>query len=62
MKTNSIRENLKLYERIEHLEKENIELKEKVNDCIDFIRILEQFLNNKEDRRNNDIDCGTYEL
>lgn len=63
MKTNCIKGNLELYERIQHLEKENIELKEKVNDCIDFIRVLEQWFND-EDRNNKDlsIDCGTYEL
>lgn len=62
MKTNSIKGNLELYGRIEHLERENIELKEKVNDCIDFIRVLEQWFND-EDRRNNkdSIECGEYE-
>lgn len=62
MKTNSIKGNLELYERIEHLEKENIKLKEKVNDCIDFIRILEDWFSDTEDRNNKDIDCGKYEL
>ena len=63
MKTNGIRGNLKLYERIEHLEKENIKLKEKVNDCIDFIRILEQWFTDEDHNNNNgiDIDCGKYE-
>jgi hypothetical protein len=64
MKTNIIKNEIELHKRIEHLEKENIELKEKVNDCIDFIRVLEQWFND-EDRNNNNsinIDCGTYEL
>jgi hypothetical protein len=65
MKTNCIKGNLELYERIERLEEENNILKEQVNDCIDFIRILEQWFKDGEDRNNNNsinIDCGTYEL
>lgn len=65
MKTNCIKGNLELYERIEQLEKENIELKEKVNDCIDFIRVLEQWFKDEEteieeENKNNGIDLGTY--
>lgn len=65
MKTNCIKGNLELYERIEHLEKENIKLKEKVNDCIDFIRVLEQWFKDEEteieeENKNNGIDLGTY--
>ena len=63
MNTNLIKGNLELYERIERLEEENIKLKEQVNDCIDFIRILEQwFRDTEETEENNGIDCGTYEL
>jgi hypothetical protein len=63
MKTNCIKGNLELYERIERLEEENIKLKEQVNDCIDFIRILEQWFNDTDENNNSiNIDCGTYEL
>lgn len=64
MKTNNIKGNLELYERIESLEKENIELKEKVNDCTEFIKILEQWFNDVDtddtETNNNCIDMGTY--
>ena len=61
MKTNCIKGNLELYERIEHLEEENIKLKEQVNDCIDFIRILEAWFKDTEEQpENNCIDMGTY--
>lgn len=62
MKTNNIKNEIELHKRIEQLEKENIELKEKVNDCIDFIKVLEQWFKDTEDRNNKDIDCGKYEL
>lgn len=63
MKTNSIKGNLELYERIEHLEKQNELLEEKVSDCMKFIKILDDWFTD-EDRNNKDIsiDCGTYEL
>ena len=59
MKTNSIKGNLELYERIERLEEENIKLKEQVNDCVEFIKILEQWFKSEE-IDNQSIDCGTY--
>lgn len=61
MKTNNIKNEIELHRRIEKLEVENIELKEKVNDCTEFIRILEEWLND-DDTENNEIsiDCGTY--
>lgn len=61
MKTNNIKNEIELHKRIEKLEVENIELKEKVNDCTEFIRILEEWLND-DDTENNEIsiDCGTY--
>lgn len=61
MKTNNIKNEIELHRRIEKLELENIELKEKVNDCTEFIRILEEWLND-DDTENNEIsiDCGTY--
>lgn len=58
MKTNYIKRNLELYERIEHLEEENNILKQQVNDCTDFIRVLEQWF--KDTEENNEIDMGTY--
>jgi hypothetical protein len=61
MKTNCIKGNLELYERIEHLEKENDILREKNKDYKRFLEILEQWFTD-EDRNNKDIDCGTYEL
>lgn len=64
MKTNIIKGNLELYERIEHLEEENNILKEKNKDYKNFLEILEKWFND-EDRNNNNsinIDCGTYEL
>lgn len=61
MKTNYIKRNLELYERIEHLEEENNILKQQVNDCIDFIRVLEQWFKDTEEQpKNNSIDMGTY--
>lgn len=61
MKTNSIKGNLELYERIERLEEENTQLKEKVNDCVEFIRVLEAWFKDTEEQpENNCIDCGTY--
>lgn len=61
MKTNIIRNEIELHKRIEKLEVENIELKQQVNDCIDFIRILEQwFKDTEEEPENNCIDMGTY--
>lgn len=62
MKTNNIKNEIELHKRIEQLEKENIELKEKVYDCIEFIKVLEQWFKDTEDRNNKDIDCGKYEL
>lgn len=61
MKTNNIKNEIELHRRIEKLELENIELREKVNDCTEFIRILEEWLND-DDTENNEIsiDCGTY--
>ena len=59
MKTNNIKNELSLHNRIEHLEEENIKLKEQVNDCIDFIKILEQWFQSEE-TDNQSIDCGTY--
>jgi hypothetical protein len=58
MKTNIIRNEIELHKRIEKLEEENIKLKEQVNDCIDFIRVLEQWF--KDTEENNCIDMGTY--
>lgn len=58
MKTNIIRNEIELHKRIEKLEVENIELKQQVNDCIDFIRVLEQWF--KDIEENNEIDLGTY--
>lgn len=61
MKTNIIRNEIELHKRIEKLEVENIELKEQVNDCIDFIRVLEQWFKDTEEQpKNNSIDMGTY--
>lgn len=63
MKTNNIKNEIELHKRIENLELENIELKEKVNDCTEFIRILEEWLSDTDDTENNEIptiDCGTY--
>ena len=61
MKTNNIKGNLELYERIERLEEENIQLKEQVNDCVDFIRILEKWFKDEEiEEENNCIDIGVY--
>lgn len=60
MKTNNIKGNLELYERIERLERENVNLQEKVNDCTEFIRILEEWLADDDDTDNQSIDCGTY--
>lgn len=60
MKTNNIKNEIELHKRIEQLEKENIELKEKVNDCIDFIKVLEQWFKSEEIEENNGIDMGTY--
>lgn len=62
MKTNNIKNEIELHRRIEKLELENIDLKEKVNDCTEFIRILEEWLST-DDTENNEIptiDCGTY--
>lgn len=58
MKTNIIRNEIELHKRIEKLEVENIELKQQVNDCINFIRVLEQWF--KDTEENNEIDLGTY--
>lgn len=58
MKTNIIRNEIELHKRIEKLEVENIELKQQVNDCIDFIKILEEWF--KDTEENNEIDLGTY--
>lgn len=61
MKTNIIRNEIELHKRIEKLEVENIELKQQVNDCIDFIRVLEQWFKDTEEQpKNNSIDMGTY--
>lgn len=61
MKTNNIKNELSLHNRIERLEEENIKLKEQVNDCVDFIRILEAWFKSEEiDIDNQSIDCGTY--
>lgn len=60
MKTNSIKGNLELYERIEHLEKQNELLEEKVSDCLKFIQILDEWFSDVDS--NKDIDCGVYEL
>lgn len=61
MKTNIIRNEIELHKRIEKLELENIKLKEQVNDCIDFIRVLEQWFKDTEEQpENNCIDMGTY--
>lgn len=61
MKTNIIRNEIELHKRIEKLEVENIELKQQVNDCIDFIRVLEQWFKDTEEQpKNNEIDMGTY--
>lgn len=62
MKTNNIKNEIELHRRIEKLELENIELKEKVSDCTEFIRILEEWLSDTDDTENNEIsiDCGTY--
>lgn len=61
MKTNIIRNEIELHKRIEKLELENIKLKEQVNDCIDFIRVLEQWFKDTEEQpKNNEIDMGTY--
>jgi hypothetical protein len=62
MKTNNIKNEIELHRRIEKLELENIELREKVNDCTEFIRILEEWLSDTDDTENNEIsiDCGTY--
>lgn len=63
MKTNLIKGNLDLYERIEQLEKENNQLKEKNKDCKKFLEVLEQWFQDTEDHNiNKDIDCGVYEL
>lgn len=60
MKTNQMRNEVELHNRIEKLKHENIELKEKVNDCVAFIKILEEWFQDTEE--NNDIDCGTYNV
>lgn len=60
MKTNNIKNEIELHKRIEQLEKENIELKEKVNDCVEFIKILEQWFQSEETEENNGTDMGTY--
>ena len=60
MKTNQMRNEVELHNRIESLEKENVDLKEKVSDCVAFIKILEEWL--ADDEENNDIDCGTYNV
>lgn len=61
MKTNIIRNEIELHKRIEKLEVENIELKQQVNDCIDFIRVLEQWFKDTEEQpKNNSLDMGTY--
>lgn len=59
MKTNSINKTLDMYERIDKLEEENEQLKEKVSDCIAFIRILDDWFSDV-DNNNNDGDMGTY--
>lgn len=59
MKTNNINKTLDMYERIDKLEKQNKQLKEKNKDCIAFIRILEDWLQDTEEE-NNGIDLGTY--
>ena len=59
MKTNQMRNEVELHNRIEKLEVENVELKEKVNDCLKFIQILEDWFSDEE---NNGIDCGTYNV
>lgn len=57
--TNSINKTLDMYERIDKLEEENEQLKEKVSDCIAFIRILDDWFSDV-DNNNNDGDMGTY--
>ena len=59
MKTNNINKTLDMYNQIEHLEEENKQLKEKVNDCIAFIKILDEWFSDTEEE-NNGIDLGTY--
>lgn len=56
--------NTNLIKEVTELKKENDILKEKNKDYKQFLEILEKWFNS-EDRNNNkdlNIDCGTYEL
>lgn len=61
MKTNSINKTLDMYNKIEHLEEENKQLKEKNKDYKKILEILEQWFKDTEEQpKNNSMDLGTY--